>query len=136
MLAKPDPATFQMLPWRTEGPGTARMFCDLLNTDGTPSVADPRYVLQRALTKAADLGFTFYTHPEIEFFLFEQGRKPGDKPVPIDQGATSTTCRRGTRTTSAGPRSRCSSRWASPSSSATTRQRRVRTRSTCATPTP
>ncbi|MCH8628461.1 type I glutamate--ammonia ligase [Arsenicicoccus piscis] len=86
MLAKPDPATFQMLPWRTEGPGTARMFCDLLNTDGTPSVADPRYVLQRALTKAADLGFTFYTHPEIEFFLFEQGRKPGDKPVPIDQG--------------------------------------------------
>jgi len=25
MLAKPDPATFQILPWRAESPGTARM---------------------------------------------------------------------------------------------------------------
>ena len=29
MLAKPDPATFQVLPWRSETPGTARMFCDI-----------------------------------------------------------------------------------------------------------
>src|SRR3954466_1803532 len=47
MLAKPDPATFQVLPWRAEAPGTARMFCDILQTDGTPSFADPRYVLKR-----------------------------------------------------------------------------------------
>ena len=25
MLAKPDPATFSILPWRTEAPGAARM---------------------------------------------------------------------------------------------------------------
>ena len=31
MLAKPDPATFQVLPWRSEAPGTARMFCDILH---------------------------------------------------------------------------------------------------------
>src|SRR2546421_4300054 len=30
MLAKPDPGTFQILPWRAESPGTARMFCDIL----------------------------------------------------------------------------------------------------------
>ena len=61
MLAKPDPTTFQVLPWRGESPGTARMFCDLTLPDGTPSMADPRHVLQRALTKASDQGFTFYT---------------------------------------------------------------------------
>src|ERR1700742_712017 len=71
MLAKPDPATFQVLPWRGERPGTARMFCDILLPDGSPSPADPRHVLRRALAKASDLGFTFYTHPEIEFFLLK-----------------------------------------------------------------
>ena len=85
MLAKPDPSTFQVLPWRGERPGTARMFCDITLPDGTPSMADPRNVLQRALAKAADLGFTFYTHPEIEFFLLRSGYVPGQAPEPIDQ---------------------------------------------------
>ncbi|HEX2705129.1 MAG TPA: type I glutamate--ammonia ligase [Candidatus Lustribacter sp.] len=86
MLVKPDPSTFQILPWRGENPGTARMFCDLLLPDGSPSVADPRHVLQRALTKASTLGFTFYTHPEIEFFLFEGQARPGEGPQPVDNG--------------------------------------------------
>ncbi len=85
MLAHPDPATFQVLPWRGESPGTARMFCDISLPDGTPSMADPRHVLQRALGRAADMGFTFYTHPEIEFFLLESGFAPGRQPVPVDQ---------------------------------------------------
>jgi glutamine synthetase len=87
MLARPDPATFQLLPWRSDNPSTARMFCDILTPDGSPSWADPRQVLKRALGKAADMGFTFYTHPEIEFFLLE--RRPdgvGDVPRPIDGG--------------------------------------------------
>ncbi|HWF41130.1 MAG TPA: glutamine synthetase family protein [Acidothermaceae bacterium] len=84
MLAKPDPATFQILPWRSESPGTARMFCDILMPDGSPSWADSRYVLKRALARASELGFTFYTHPEIEFFLFERAPKPGEAPVPAD----------------------------------------------------
>jgi glutamine synthetase len=84
MLAKPDPSTFQILPWRGHSPSTARMFCDILMPDGSPSYADPRYVLKRALGKAADLGFTFYTHPEIEFFLFKKLPEEGEPPVPID----------------------------------------------------
>ncbi len=83
MLAKPDPATFQVLPWRGENPGTARMFCDIAMPDGTPSWADPRHVLRRALGKAADAGYTFYTHPEIEFFLLKDANQP---PVPVDSG--------------------------------------------------
>jgi glutamine synthetase len=84
MLAKPDPATFQVLPWRGDHPGTARMFCDLQMPDGSPSFADPRQVLRRALWRAGELGFTFYTHPEIEFFLLKKSWKKGRRPKPVD----------------------------------------------------
>ncbi|UDY24933.1 glutamine synthetase family protein [Nocardioides sp. Kera G14] len=86
MLAKPDPQTFQILPWRETGPGpsTARMFCDIVMPDGSPSYADPRFVLKRTLSKAAEKGFTFYTHPEIEFYLFKGQQIPGQLPEPVD----------------------------------------------------
>ena len=86
MLAKPDPTTFSVLPWRTESPGAARMFCDITMPDGTPSPADPRNVLRRILDKAAGMGYTCYTHPEIEFFLFKSMPEVGVSPVPVDQG--------------------------------------------------
>jgi len=86
MLAKPDPTTFSVLPWRTEAPGAARMFCDITMPDGTPSPADPRNVLRRILDKAAGMGYTCYTHPEIEFFLFKSMPEVGVAPVPVDQG--------------------------------------------------
>ncbi|CAB5122444.1 MAG: glutamine synthetase [Actinobacteria bacterium] len=86
MLAKPDPTTFSVLPWRTESPGAARMFCDITMPDGTPSPADPRNVLRRILDKAATMGYTCYTHPEIEFFLFKSVPEVGVAPVPVDQG--------------------------------------------------
>jgi glutamine synthetase len=86
MLAKPDPATFSILPWRTEAPGAARMFCDITMPDGSPSHSDPRNVLRRTLDKAAKMGYTCYTHPEIEFFLFKSQPENGVAPVPVDQG--------------------------------------------------
>jgi glutamine synthetase len=85
MLLKPDPATFQILPWRGEGPSTARMFCDIEMPDGSPSYADPRHVLKRTLSTAAEKGFTFYTHPEIEFYLFKDSPEPGAEPLPVDR---------------------------------------------------
>ncbi|MBO1768125.1 glutamine synthetase family protein [Allobranchiibius sp. GilTou38] len=84
MLVRPDASTFQILPWRGESPGTARLFADIRLPDNTASAADPRFVLQRALTKAADKGLTFYTHPEIEFYLFEQRTSTDTPPVPVD----------------------------------------------------
>lgn len=83
-LAKPDPSTFQILPWRRETLGVARMFCDIGLPDGSPSFADPRWVLKRTLARAADMGFSFYTHPEIEFYLFKDLPEPGRMPVPVD----------------------------------------------------
>src|ERR1041384_4305639 len=72
MLAKPDPSTFQILPWCGEAPPPSRMFCDIVMPDGSPSYADPRFVLKRILATAADPGVTFYTHPEIEAHLVEK----------------------------------------------------------------
>ncbi len=85
VLAKPDPNTFEMLPWAdTESP-EARMFCDILHLDGTAFEGDPRQVLRRNLERARARGFTFYVAPEMEFFYFA----PSDDghPVPLDTGS-------------------------------------------------
>jgi glutamine synthetase len=87
MIAMPDPTTFQVFPFEGGTSGeSARMFCDILMPDRTPSWADPRYVLRRALSRAAEKGFTFYTHPEIEFFLLQDLPADGSVPVPVDHG--------------------------------------------------
>ncbi|WP_305091757.1 type I glutamate--ammonia ligase [Prescottella sp. R16] len=87
-VAKPDASTFQILPWaHNDGAQhSARMFCDIAMPDGTPSWADPRHVLRRQLGKAGDLGFSCYVHPEIEFFLLENGPMDGTPPIPADNG--------------------------------------------------
>jgi glutamine synthetase len=85
MLAKPDPTTFQILPWRGNVDPAARMFCDLLTPDGAPALADPRNVLRRALDRASAMGFSFYIHPEIEFYLLRSAELGEDgQPVPVD----------------------------------------------------
>jgi glutamine synthetase len=84
MLAQPDPSTFQILPWRGDVDPTARMFCDIMTPDGQPAAADPRNVLRRALAKASDLGFSFYIHPEIEFYLLKSSQIGPEGPIPVD----------------------------------------------------
>src|SRR5918999_3868938 len=69
VLARPDPNTFELLPWGTED-AAARMFCDIANLDGSPFEGDPRQVLRRNLDRAREKGFTFYVAPEMEFFYF------------------------------------------------------------------
>ena len=72
MMAMPDPNTFKLLPWRPrEHRAVARMFCDVLTPEGQPYKGDPRYVLKRNLKKAADLGYTYYVGPELEYFYFK-----------------------------------------------------------------
>lgn len=84
MLARPDAGTFQIMPVYEHAAesGAARIFCDIYTPDGRPFWGDPRYVLRRNLEKAGERGFTFYVHPEMEFFLF---RSVSD-PSPIDAG--------------------------------------------------
>jgi len=82
MLAVPDPTTFQIIPWRPKESGVARMFCDIVRPDGRPFEGDPRHVLRQQLKRAADLGYTFYVSPELEYFYF---RNPHSLE-PLDDG--------------------------------------------------
>jgi glutamine synthetase len=125
MCSRTRPATFQILPWRGEIDPTARMFCDIMTPDGQPAIADPRNVLKRTLAKAADAGFTFYTHPEIEFYLLKSSKFGKKGPSPSTRPATSTTCPAALPTTSVAARCGCSKTSASRSSSATTRVARA-----------
>ncbi len=82
MLAKPDPSTFAVLPWRTEQQ-VARMFCDIVTPDGEAFNGDPRTVLKKNLERASEMGYTFYAAPELEFFYFEDA---GPNPKVLDRG--------------------------------------------------
>ncbi len=82
MLAKPDPATFQIVPWRPKENAVARMFCDILQPDGSPYEGDPRYILKRNLEQLNQKGLTFYVGPELEYFYFREN----GNPQVLDQG--------------------------------------------------
>ncbi len=91
VLAHPDPKTFQLLPYETDGTPVARVVCDITNLDGTPFEGDPRHVLRRVLDKARQLGFSFYCAPELEYFYFD-APDPGagggsEAPAPLDHGS-------------------------------------------------
>jgi len=85
VLAKPDPATFELLPW-TDAGTTARMFCDIHLPNGQPFVGDPRFVLRRNLDQALATGYSFFVAPEMEFFYFADG-DPTKTPTPLDSGS-------------------------------------------------
>ena len=94
MIAMPDPATFQFLPWRPQDRPVARMFCDILQPDGSPYEGDSRYVLKRMQKKLSENGYIAYMGPELEFFFFDgqDSLKPLDKGGyfdnrPLDMGS-------------------------------------------------
>jgi len=75
LVAKPDPETFEILPWHSEDEGKlARMFCDILTPEGKPYPGDTRYVLKKNLAEAKKLGYTFYLGPELEYFYFKSDK--------------------------------------------------------------
>jgi len=86
VLAKPDPKTFQLLPRGTDAAVTARMFCDILNLDGSPFGGDSRHVLRRSLEHARQRGFSFFVSPEMEYFYFASGN-PKEPITPLDSGS-------------------------------------------------
>jgi glutamine synthetase len=72
MVAIPDPATFQVMPWEPGETKVCRMICDIVTPDGEPYEGDSRYVLRRALERMREMGFdTFNVGPELEYFLFK-----------------------------------------------------------------
>jgi glutamine synthetase len=78
-VAIPDPSTFYILPWRKQNK-VARVICDIYKPDGDRYEGDPRYILQKAVKKAEDNGFTFYCAPEMEFFILNKDTTEAFKP--------------------------------------------------------
>lgn len=99
MYLIPDPETFLVLPWTNPGSNskTARIICDINDSDNQPFTGSPRYALKKMLEEAAQMGYTMYVGPEPEFFMFhidEDGSptlKTNDKAgyfdlPPVDKG--------------------------------------------------
>jgi glutamine synthetase len=81
VLAIPDATSFQLMSWGDGGDLSARMFCDLVNLDGTPFEGDPRQVLRRNLARAQAAGFTFMAAPEVEFFYLASDDPANPQPL-------------------------------------------------------
>jgi glutamine synthetase len=87
MRLEPDPETFAILPWRSNGDtASARLICDVVNTDGTPFEGGPRQVLKSVLAEAEEMGYTVSIGPEPEFFLFEKDDEGKATTIPHDSG--------------------------------------------------
>ncbi len=74
LIAMPDVATFQLLPWKVNDEPVGRLICDVLNPDGTPYPGDPRGVLKRLVKKLDKQGMTAYLGPELEYFYFKSNK--------------------------------------------------------------
>ena len=87
VLARPDAATFEVLPWAAADEPTARMFCDIETVDGLPFEGDPRQVLRRTVGAAQQHGYEFMTAPEVEFFYFDSDNPVDGRPQPLDRAS-------------------------------------------------
>jgi glutamine synthetase len=82
-----------VFPWTKSSAPSARLICDVLNTDGSPFEGCPRGTLKRAIAKAAlnyvksaGIGDTVYFGPEAEFFLFKRDADGSPTTITNDQG--------------------------------------------------
>lgn len=86
MYLEPDLSTFGVIPFGERGMTTAKVTCNVCTPDGEPFIGDPRYVLRTVLKEAEEMGYRFYTGPEVEFYLFRlNGNQPS--PLPHDEGS-------------------------------------------------
>lgn len=75
-IAKPIPSSYVILPETIEMRKTAKINCDIYEPDGKRFSGDTKFVLEKIVQKAKNLGFLYNTGPECEFFLF---KKDGDQ---------------------------------------------------------
>ena len=86
VLARPDPKTFQLLPWHGRDETVAGVYCDIFNLDGSPFEGCPRHTLRRTLERARDAGYTFFVAPEVEYFYFADA-DPSHRPATLHSGS-------------------------------------------------
>jgi glutamine synthetase len=88
MVLMPDLSTYAVLPWDVPEERTARLICNVLTPNGDPFIGDPRNVLIKTLREAEQMGFSFKTGMELEFFLFRSDKERGMFPLtPYDDAS-------------------------------------------------
>ena len=82
VLARPDPKTFQILPWHrpTRRLPVARVFCDIFNLDGTPFEGCPRHVLRRDARPGPRPGLHVLRRPGDRVLLLRRRRPRRSRP--------------------------------------------------------
>jgi glutamine synthetase len=79
LLLLADPESFRQLPWTS---ATGWLRAQPYFQDGTPVELDTRHVLQRALARLADAGFSLKCGLEVEFHIYRlDGPQPQDDPM-------------------------------------------------------
>ena len=91
MLARPDPNTFEIVPWRGDDAPVARMFCDIQAPLRGAVRGRPPLRARSATSSAREKGFTFYVAPEMEFFIFESADDPSRSTTPASSTSPSST---------------------------------------------
>jgi glutamine synthetase len=86
MYLDPDLSTFAIIPWERGEDTTARIICNVYTPDGEPFMGDPRQVLIKGLKEAEEMGYSFYTGPELEFFLLKKDDGGNITVLPHDRG--------------------------------------------------
>lgn len=86
LVLVPDLDTFTIFPWRPQRGRVARFICDVRYPDGTPFMADSRYILKEVVRQAEEEGYTFNVGPESEFFLFDTAEDGSPTATTTEKG--------------------------------------------------
>ncbi len=86
LRARPDASTFKVYPWTSGELKTAGMVCSIYDHRGERFSGDPRYVLERQMKRAREMGYVYNTGPEYEFFLFKFDERGRPTNTPSDAG--------------------------------------------------
>lgn len=87
MYLMPDPSTYAVLPVDGDRKKTARFMCDVYTPDGKLFEGDPRAVLKRIIGEAREMGYEFFTGPEVEFYLFHRDERGRVQTPEFDTGS-------------------------------------------------
>ncbi|MBR6513379.1 MAG: glutamine synthetase [Clostridia bacterium] len=80
----PDPDTLTLLPWRPTQGRVVRFFCNIKYADGRPFELDTRYILQKAVLRAKNMGIRLSVGSECEFYLFKTDEEGEPTHIPLD----------------------------------------------------
>jgi len=86
MILMPDPSTYAIIPWWPKQKSILRLICNIHKPNGKPFEGDPRFILKQTMEKASQMGFTYNTGAEVEFYILKT-ENGSVKPVPHDVGS-------------------------------------------------